>query len=193
MFEKKVCRSCREKIKDSWDFCPYCGRRISKTRDGFFGDIDREFERMDKLFEDSKPSVFRIKPVIKGTGITITVHTGRDMEPKINVRRLGGHRKIEPQMNRLAVGPAGSESARSGHLAEEPKTEIKRSGNRQSVIIHLPDVKDERDVEIKILEQSIEVRAYSKDKSYFKLIPIQRASYVNKEFRNGILRLDIEK
>ena len=29
MFENKKCKSCGEKIKDGWDFCPFCGEETS--------------------------------------------------------------------------------------------------------------------------------------------------------------------
>ena len=57
----------------------------------------------------------------------------------------------------------------------------------------IPDVKSLDDIEVKQLQQSIEIKAYAGDKAYFKLIPIPSNATVNNEFKDGILKIEIEK
>ncbi|MEM7824975.1 MAG: hypothetical protein QXO27_03305, partial [Candidatus Aenigmatarchaeota archaeon] len=78
-------------------------------------------------------------------------------------------------------------------VAEEPETEIQTVGNKQIISIKLPDVKKEEDIEIKKLEQSLEVKAFAGDKTYFKLIPIPKEASINKKFKNGLLKIEIER
>jgi hypothetical protein len=55
----------------------------------------------------------------------------------------------------------------------------------------LPDVEREEDIEVKRFEQSIEIRARTKDKLYFKLLPIT-GEIINKSFKDGVLKIEIE-
>ena len=55
---------------------------------------------------------------------------------------------------------------------KEPSTNIRRLSNRVIYEIDLPDVKSEKDVSIIQLENSIEIKAVSKNKAYTKLISL---------------------
>jgi len=52
--------------------------------------------------------------------------------------------------------------------------------------IHLPEV-EEKDIDIRKLSKSVEIRAKAKDKLYFTIIPNPNLTY--KKFENGILIL----
>lgn len=54
----------------------------------------------------------------------------------------------------------------------EPETKIRRMADKLVYEISLPGVRDEKDIAINKLQNSIEVKAFSKDKAYFKLIPL---------------------
>jgi len=203
MFERKKCKECGEKVSDKWDFCPYCGAPLrEKEFEPFdiFDDIDKEF-RIDKMFSFEFPK-FRIKPGIKGRGISITIQSGTGMEPKIEVKTSGEYKKLEPEIKRrLGVKPGVEEvseeevekKVRVPKVTEEPEAEIKNLGAKQIISIKLPDVK-EKDIEAKKLEQSMEIKAFAGDKAYFKLIPLpSNASIVKKEFKNGVLKLEVER
>ncbi|MCL6500673.1 MAG: zinc ribbon domain-containing protein [Candidatus Pacearchaeota archaeon] len=55
---------------------------------------------------------------------------------------------------------------------QEPETSVRRLTDKIIYEIALPGVKDEKDVYINKLENSIEIKAFAKDKAYFKLIPL---------------------
>ncbi|MCS7106293.1 MAG: zinc ribbon domain-containing protein [Candidatus Aenigmarchaeota archaeon] len=208
MFEKKKCPSCGEKVKDEWEFCPICGEALKERREvklfDIFDDIEKEFERIDKMFGFEFPR-FRIRPGIKGGGISITIHSVSGKEPKIEVKTTGEYKKLEPEIKRrLGVKPAVEEvesveeeaekkKFKVPKVTEEPETKIEKVGNKQLIKIKLPSVKEE-DIEVKKLEQSIEVKAFAGDKAYFKLIPIPtNASVTRKEFKNEILTIEVER
>jgi HSP20 family molecular chaperone IbpA len=215
MFRKKVCPNCGEKIKEDWEFCPHCGEKVGTETTieremmapfrSIFDDIDKEFERIDKMFGlDSFKFPELVKRGGRGGSISITVQSGTGMKPKVEIKTSGDYRKLEPELKRkLGIKPGVEEveekvekkkrEIRLPKVTEEPETEIQTIGNKQIVSIKLPDVKDEDDIEIKRLGQSIEVKAFVDDKAYFKLIPIPPNATVSKKFRDGVLRIEIER
>lgn len=210
MFEKKKCRNCGEKLKDDWKFCPHCGESATKKSrrvddfDGISEDMTKEFERMNKMLPFGfKVRGFKIKPEVKGGVINIVVHGGGGMEPRMEIRTSDDYKKFEPRIKRkVGVGPAAGdmEEERIGKkkirklpkVTEEPETNIQVIGNKHIIEIKLPGV-DEDDIEIKRLENSIELKAFSGSKAYFKLIPVPSNASVNENFKNGVLKLEIER
>jgi HSP20 family molecular chaperone IbpA len=125
------------------------------------------------------------------------------MEPKVEIKTSGDYKKIEPELKRkFGVKPAIEEVEeeekpkveRKAKVTEEAETEVKTLGNKQIISVKLPDVESEDDIEIKRLEQSIEIKAFAGDKAYFTLVPLPAsAAIVKKEFKNGVLRIEVEK
>jgi hypothetical protein len=216
MFGKKKCPNCDEEIKSDWEFCPHCGEKIelekSKRRDvitpfeDIFDDIEKEFERIDKFFGFGPfkfPSI-RMKPGMRGGGISITVQSGTGMEPKVEIKTSGEYKKLEPEIKKkFGIKPAIEEieeekaekkkiMRKIPKITEEPETKVQTAGSKQIISVKLPDVKSEDDIEVKRLEQSIEIRAFAGDKAYFKLIPLPSdAAIVKKEFKNEVLRIEV--
>ncbi len=180
-----------------------------------FDDVEKEFERIDKAFAfDSFDNLeidkrdLRKRPRMKGGGISITIRSGTGMRPVVEVRTSGDYKRIEPEIKRkLGVRPAIEEvedtdkvvgvkkkvRRKPPKVTEEPEAKIKTIGNKKIVSIKLPDVKSEDDINVRRLEQSVEIKAFAGDKVYFKLIPISKHAYVSKKFKDGILKIEIEK
>jgi hypothetical protein len=140
-------------------------------------------------------------PKMKGGGISITIQSGTGMEPKIEIKTSGEYKKLEPEIKRkLGIKPAIEEveeevekkPRKIPKITEEPETKIEKIGNLQRIQIKLPDVKSEDDIEVKSLEQSIEVKAFAGDKAYFKLLPIT-GTIIKKEFKDKILKIEVER
>jgi hypothetical protein len=193
MFEKKKCEKCGEKIKDEWDFCPECGEKISEMEEG-----EDVFDEMEKGFENPfNVPQFKIKPVMRGGRIDIIIHGGTGMKPRIDVRTSDGFRgqevkKAEP-IQHEEMTEKKKANARTAKTTEEPEAESQNIGNKRIISIKLPNVKSEKDIEIKKMEQSVEVKAYAGDKAYFKLIPIPANAEVSGKFDKGMLKLEILK
>lgn len=215
MFEKKKsCRRCGSAVSYRHNFCPNCGENLKerqyKAQDVFgsvFEDVEKEFARIDRnFFEMPRRQQPRVSFRMPGgvSGISVTISSGTGMKPNVNVKTYGEYKKIEPEIRRKlgARGPVQEIAERPARkpmdaiapsVTEEPATEIKESGTKQTISIRLPGVRSAEDIDIRRLEQSIEVRAVAGDKAYFKLVPIKGRSVENKGFRDGVLTLEVGK
>jgi len=201
MFENKKCKNCGERMKDEWEFCPYCGEETAASGinpfESVFEDVEDEFKRIDKMFGSD---IFKIpnldmKMPRGSNGVSIIITSGAGREPKIQVRTSKGLKNLEPEIKRnLGVKPIEEKPSRRISKITEPEADIKASGNKQIIQIKLPEVKSFNDIEVKKLEQSLEIKAFAKDKTYFKLIPIPSNSEIaNKEFKSNVLKIEIER
>jgi len=204
MFESKKCRKCGKGLKEEWIACPYCGEGTKDRRNyNMFHNIDKEFERIDKIFGPMfiKFPKMDMENPFKGGGISIIIKSGTGMKPQIDVKTAGEYKKIEPYVKRKIGVREGFEGVREDRIerkirtpktTEEPDVKISREGNKATINIKLPDVKTPNDIEIKKLEQSIEIKAFAGDKAYFKLIPIKPNSEISeKSFNNGVLKIEV--
>jgi HSP20 family molecular chaperone IbpA len=165
MFGKKKCKNCGERIEDKWNFCPRCGNGI-KNRN-IFDDFDKEFQGLGKAFGIPK---IDLKP--GSDGVSIIISSG-EIRPSIR-------REVRKEERPVKIAKS----------TEEPETKIERKGNRQTINIKLPGVKKE-DIEIKRLENSIEIKAFTGDKAYFKLIPVPSNAAIIKSFENEMLKIEV--
>jgi HSP20 family molecular chaperone IbpA len=205
MFRRKRCRNCGESIKGSWEFCPFCGVQIRARYRPFerlFEDIEREFRDIDRFFRPMLRMPTFEKFPGRGGGISITISSGLGREPRIEVRTSGEYKKLEPEIKRRfgikepikELEERPKERLKIPKVTEEPEMKIERAGKREIISIKLPEVKKIEDVEIKKLEQSIEVKAFTDDKAYFKLIPIaQDVTISEKRLEDGVLKIELER
>lgn len=212
------CNQCGGEVNDKWAFCPSCGYMLekAKTKD-FFEDVfermEREMKEMNKSFEGNFEAVdlspFFTKPA-RGTGFTVKITRSAGGKPTIDVKTFGGadRKEVESEASRLgfrdrigrALKPAGGnpeEKTRgirieSAKTTEEPVTSVRRLDGRIVAEIKLPDVKKAEDIELRVLENSIEIRAVAGDKAYFKILTKpQNANVVRREFKKGILTIEL--
>ena len=193
MFRKKkklTCPYCGREVQPEWNYCPYCGHPLKQVSPfGKFEEaIEKEFERFDKLFGFKLP---RIKFGPSG-GISITITSGTDIQPKVKVKTYGDYRKHEPKQ-KLGVGVKEVPIVNPPKVTEEPKSRVKHLGLKDVIEINLPDVKSAKDIQIRELEQSIEVKARAGDKLYFKLLPVLPGRILHKKFSKGKLVIEIER
>ncbi len=72
----------------------------------------------------------------------------------------------------------------------EPEAKIKRIGNETHITIILPDVKSIKDISLRRLEESLEIRAYANKTMYFKVIPINKnVNNISETFSKNVLRI----
>ena len=179
-------------------------------------EMDETFKKDFEVF-DLSPMLRNRAVRGKGKGFRITIKSGTGMEPRIDVKTFGEDRD---GMKEEIMEQLGMDSRESGTkpterprfripgmrktvpvshekkriklpgITEEPRTEIRRTGTGLSVDIEMPGVKSEHDVEIRELENSVEIKATAKDKGYFKILtkpPNFRLS--GKKFEKGGLHL----
>lgn len=179
-----------------------------------------EGKGVDKLFErdieamDIRPW-FRVNlPKEKSSGFSIKIISGTGQQPKISVRTFGdvNREKIQRQIReRFGIKTpieAPKEAARpekpgffekfkrekplpEPKFTEEPKTSVRRLDSKVVVDLEIPGVKSEEDIDIKELENSIEVKAIAGDKAYFKILTKPgQYKITSKKFEKGVLHLE---
>ncbi len=113
---------------------------------------------------------------IKKEGISISISTFGDGPPKIKVTQLGNKPKLEVQEEKEKLKPNTFTKERIKKFTslkkEEPQTNIRRLSNKVIYELEMPGVKSIDDISIIKLENSIEIKAVSKNKAYVKIIPI---------------------
>lgn len=199
------CRVCGHDMKEDWEYCPRCGSRSRTVMPNFndiFSRVEKQMKDMDKDFEKNF-EIMDLSPLFKdigrgGKGFSIKITRAGDEKPKVEVKKFGeeqpaAEKKESGLMERIRpFRPKEQPAPRTPKTMEEPKTDVRKAGNRVIVDIHLPGVKSEKDILIRPLENSIEVKAFSGDKAYFKILTKPANSRVTRmPFSNGILRLEI--
>ncbi len=218
------CRNCGNPVDGRWAFCPFCGAPIEKPMLQFgriFEQFAKEMNRMQKMigsttprtFEafDLKPMFAKPKPNPGRSGFSISIKRALGKKPEVNVKTYGkvNQKVIEGQLKSLGVQPGSivkvgtkgramkrpkPRSREMPEVTEEPHTKIEKKGRTIHVEMKLPGVKSENDIEIQRLPQSIEIRAYSDKKGYFKILSVTPTSRIRRTaFKKGRLILEIEE
>jgi len=144
------CPYCNNKIEKKWNFCPKCGRRIEKRFD--------LFDIFSKIFSNN------YEPT-RAHEITINLSSDFD-HPMISVKPA---KTLKPYEKKIKI----SNRKFSGDVLE-PNTEIKRLGEKIIVNMELPGIKTIDDIQIDRIYNSSEIKAFGKDKGYFKILNIPR-------------------
>ncbi|MFA7707915.1 MAG: zinc-ribbon domain-containing protein [Candidatus Pacearchaeota archaeon] len=196
MFKKK-CPRCEKKIEKEFDFCPYCGANLKSRYDdddygilgkndfinkdtnsmlnfgGSFLDkminnamkmIEKQMQELPEGFEENMKrtqpkttSNMRIRFMVNGKEIPIR-QANESQRTKINNTEEKKPVKLtEQQTKQLAKLPR-----------KEPKTTMKRLSGKLIYELAVPGVSNIKDIIINKLENSIEIKAISKDKIYSK-------------------------
>jgi hypothetical protein len=197
---KRKCPNCGYPIEENWRYCPNCGYPLIFRTFGEFFEIDKFFEDIDKEFREIlkgfKP--FKIEEPFSG-GISIRIESGTGKKPKIYIKTFGDYKNLEPKIKEQIERKYGIkeeeevEKIKEIKVTEEPEAKVIRKGNIIEIEINLPDVEDEKNIEVKELEESIEIKAFAKDKAYFKIIakPLNK-HIVEKKFEKGKLKIILE-
>lgn len=195
MFNKKSCNKCGKKINDKDNFCPYCGNSLKENNKkdlGMLGEND-----FDQGFQDISKNLFggisggMLNKMLTGAAKMLEKEMQKTMkasQPKTNIKLMinGKEVKLTPQ-NKLSkkqtpkkqikeihqiIFDAESQKKFSNLEKTEPKTNIRRFSEKIIYEIDVPEIKSVKDISIIKLENSLEIKALSKEKAYLKAIPI---------------------
>ena len=213
------CRRCNAKIEQGWSFCPRCGSLqkgdfFSRPITEHLKRMRQEFAHMDKMFEKNF-EMFDISPYFRKptkAGFSIRISTTSGKKPQISVKTYGNvdkdkildqvaHQlkqgrplrftiKPKPVQKKLpqSVAPHAAEPPKS---LEEAKSSVKRQDNKVIVEVHMPHAHSLNEIEVKELENSVEVKFVKGDKAYFNIFTKPPHSrLVNKRLEKGILYLE---
>ncbi len=161
---KNKCPNCSLDIEKSWNFCPRCGVELPKWYDKFNYGLD---SLLVKVAEDLK------KLFMEGL-ITISFSPSMD-------QRYSSENSSSPSNKKWDV-----------KKVEEPAVKYEEKNNTIEVDVITPEIKSEKDIDISIQNESVEVRVYdSKSKTlYFKLIKIPEGTkLINRQVIDNQLKI----
>ena len=184
---KRKCPGCDNKVEGKFNYCPYCGMSFKARkdeedfgmlgRDDFMPEIEKEINQGFKL-------PFGLNGIMKGLMNQLEKELARDMQdshgmPKGFKIHISTGRpemmRVQPvkKVAKQTIIPKEEFERRKGLPKEEAESNIRRLGDRIIYEISVPGVKSGKDVIITKLENSIEVKAYSNDKCFYKTIPLK--------------------
>jgi hypothetical protein len=186
------CTNCGKKVEKDWNFCPKCGIHIAKasffdkilskavSQIGPFKEFEKNFDNMEKTDSRMRKNMF-----------SISISFGNDKQPKVRIQPMGKYSGRDSMVERTVQEKPITFSRKASGDIEEPKTQLRKVGGKFTANILLPDIDSEKDIEIKKIGESIEIRAYTKDKTYFKILKCpQHAEILNQNFQDGKLLLE---
>ncbi|MCK9567933.1 zinc-ribbon domain-containing protein [Candidatus Pacearchaeota archaeon] len=197
MFNKEKCRKCKKKISENYSFCPYCGTSLNENEDdwGMLGKNDSVssrspfenelFGKMNtgilnkmlngamKMLENEMKKGFDSQNINKSSNTNFELYiNGKKVNPKNMNSQIvqSGKKETQKFQQNFFTKEKAQEFIESPKI--EPKTNIRRLSNKVVYELEMPDVSGIEDVSIIKLENSIEIKAIGKKKSYSKVIPI---------------------
>lgn len=202
MFNKIKCKFCGKKFDKSFSYCPFCGRCKTETdffEKGLLDELN-EFPQLEafpmmfsKIFSQVEKQFREIDKELKvpdkkipiTSGISISVNMSNEGKPEIKIRRFGegaeGAEKVnveraekdEKALKKQFQKKFNEKDAK--RLAklprQEPATTVRRFSDKIVYEINLPGV-EKKNIVVNKLQNSIEIKAFSKDKAFLKLIPV---------------------
>ena len=192
MLTKKRCPRCEEKIKSKYEYCPNCGLKIGKSKKiyGMLGKNDfMESEQLPMLGglsggllnkmvgnamkmlekEIQKSSQENVKH--PQTKIRLMIN-GKEITPMINSQQPQKQKENIPTKV-LPINFSAESLKKFKKLnKKEPKTQVRRFGDKLTYELEVPGVESIKDISIIKIEKGIEVKAIAKNKAYEKTISI---------------------
>src|SRR3989344_2839015 len=166
MFKRNECKNCGEKLDRKYSFCPTCGEYLKEKKksknDGLLGDDDFLNE-----FEDYN------SPILGGI-------SGR----MINKMFESAMKILEKEMRK---------EIKKNPVNKGPKTEYRLYINGRKIEPReLSNNKNQiEEISIIQLENSLEIKAVTKGKAYYKIIPIN-LPVIDYELSEGKLVLELD-
>lgn len=195
---KKKCFSCGKKIERKFNYCPYCGVSFkAKDEAENFGMLGRD-DLSDSIPQKNPLAglPFGLDKIAAGLIKQIEEQMA-EMESDMNGEAKSAPKgfKIQistgvPQVKQMPTVPNSASSNSSSSPMKinvsreeferrmklprvDAKSKVRRIGDEIIYEIDVPGVKSGKDVLIAKLEEGLEVKAYSKDNCYVKVIPLK--------------------
>lgn len=196
MFKRK-CDRCGENVEKKHRYCSTCGNDLSKNSQEDWGMLGKnDFKEEQDPFSNSFFGGLSGNMLNKMLGSAMKM-LEKEMQkgiqeanntPKTNIRLMINGKEIDlNKQQRSSIKPQQSEQIpkniqknlplnslkKLSKLPKvEPKTTIRRFGDKVVYEVEIPGVKSIKDISIIRLENSIEIKAIAKDKAYLKLLPV---------------------
>ena len=219
MLRRNNCRFCNNEVEKAWNFCPKCGKKIAglrfpsifqrkgNTQSFRLGNInvviksmgsdesselqkkDEVFKQLDidDFFKDSGFDHFFGKPgsedFLKKSRITA--------RPIIAEKQSSYPENESSETQQIVINPQTKQKKRVVKEVFEPETKIKNQQRIMEIEVQMPGI-SKNDIEINKFGESLEIRGYGKNKTYFKVVPIPPKTVIqSKQFSKGNLKIKI--
>lgn len=188
MFGKK-CPNCDRKIEKNYKFCPFCSYNLADKdnedfgflgRNDFDDDFDSMFTNMSSIPINKilKTAMKMTEKMMKDMSEPPKEHLGNSMDIQffVNGQRVFPETNIKQQIQKPIkiknnISPDKIQKI-SKLPRKEPKTKMKRLGEKLVFEMSVPGVEDIDNILINQLENSIEIKAISKTKVYSKNLKV---------------------
>ncbi len=194
MFKKKKCKNCGERIDEKNRFCSNCGFELNEksNQNGDWGLLGKNDSSEDS-FGNSLFNGFTGNMFSKILGSTMKMFE-KEMQKMQNVPRVPrtnfelfiNGKRINPQNIKVTQKAVPKQLKKKESIElpskklkdfinlpqETPKTNVRRLADKVVYELEIPGVNSIENVSINHLGNSIEIKATSKTKSYFKIINI---------------------
>ena len=200
MFNKKNCKKCNEKLSNKYKFCPNCGIRLNEKDWGMLGKTDAINMNQQNSFAGGG----MLNKMLGNAMKMLEREMGKqENSPKTNFKLMINGKEVKFN-NQIQKQPVKIEKIPIMEFTQEqlndflefprkePKTNLKRFGEKITYEIEMPEVKSFKDILINRLESSIEIKAIGKKKSYSKIIPVNMP-IVSQNLTKGKLILELKE
>lgn len=214
MFSKQFCEKCRKKTSKKNFFCPSCGNKLKGNNEdwGMLGKNDSINEMMpfhpllngfsgkiiNKMFGSAMRMLEReMQKEMQKENKNTEKSSRTNFKLMINGKEVKFSNLKQIQKNSEKLAPRMDfEDEQVKYFTKlpkkEPKTSLRRIGDKIVYELKIPGVKSPKDVIVNKLENSIEVKAIGKTKAYFKVIPINMP-VINQVLSDGKLVLELRE
>lgn len=212
MFRKNKCGNCRRKISKNYHFCPYCGtelKRHSADDWGMLGtdDFDEDLEEdYNTLFGGINGKVLNsvFRNTLKMLEKEMKEINNTQKIPRTNFKLMINGKEIKFDESNKPIYSEGAKKTIRNEFSdaqlklflalskEEPKTSLKRFGDKIVYEVEMPDVKSSKDIIVNQFENSIEIKAIGKEKSYSKIISVGMP-IIGQRLSHGKLILELKE
>jgi HSP20 family molecular chaperone IbpA len=208
---KKKCPKCANKLSRKYQFCPYCGFNFSRDDNydsedyGFLGrddggNIGETFGNipMNKLIKTAMKMTEKMMKDIQQQNNPPKQHynnANMDIQFFVNGKRVFSNNENPRIKERASKVKKSISKEKAEQFAKLPKKEpvykMRRMGEKIIYELEVPGVENIEDILINQLENSIEIKALSKNKVYSKIINLN-LPIIRYVLDNGNLILELQ-
>ncbi len=194
MFKKKKCQNCGEKVEGKNKFCSNCGFKLNgeSNQNEDWGLLGKD-DSSEDFFGNSLFNGFTGNMLNKILGNTMKMFEkemqrvqSSSVRPRTNFELFINGKRIDPRNIKVTRKAVQKQSQKKESIElpskkledfiklpqETPKSNIRRFADKVIYEIEVPGVKSIENVSINQIGNSIEIKATSKTKAYFKVINI---------------------
>lgn len=188
---KKKCPSCGRKIERKFNFCPWCGRVLKNKKRNDYGFLGKDdfseggnqmtqgimpMGNLNKIMNSLMNQINKEMQNFDGKDFSGSMPKGFSIKIQRGMPQIKQPTRKQPKEAEKIIKPKLSEkekTRRSNLKSKNTTSKVRRLSDKIFYEIDAPGIKDKSQVEITSLENGLEVKIYTKEFCYVKLIPVK--------------------